>query len=86
MDVLDFLNEKNEWFLLDNKQLTPGVYKVANAKLLNKSCDELVWPRDQIRIQDDCYPVGDVFGVDVYEALHINTNKSIYVTASELIR
>ena len=72
--------------MLDNKQLTPGVYKVANAKLLNKSCDELVWPKDQIRIQDDCYPVGDVFGVDIYEALHVNTNKSIYVTASELIR
>ena len=24
IDVLDFLNEKNEWFLLDEKQLSPG--------------------------------------------------------------
>ena len=86
IEVLDFLNEKNEWFLLEDKQLSPGVYKVSNAKLLNKTCDELVWPRDQVRIQDECFPVGDVFGVDVYEATHVNTNKSVYVTASELIR
>ena len=86
IEVLDFLNENNEWFLLENKQLSPGVYRVNNPKLLNKSCSELVWPKDQVRIQDECYPIGDVFGVDIYEALHVNTNKPVYVTASELIR
>ena len=86
IDVLDFLNEKNEWFLLEDKQLSPGVYRVSNPKLLNKTCDELVWSKDQVRIQDECFPVGDVFGVDVYEATHIKTNQQVYVTASELIR
>ena len=86
VDVLDFLNEKNEWFLLDEKQLSPGIYRVQNPKLLNGSCAEMVWPKDQIRIQEDCFPVGDIFGVDVYEATHLNTNKELYVTASELIR
>jgi len=86
VDVLDFLNEKNEWFLLEDKQLSPGVYRVSNPKLLNKTCDELVWSRDQVRIQDECFPVGDVFGVDVYEATHIKTNHKVYVTASELLR
>ena len=86
IDVLDFLNEKNEWFLLEDKQLSPGVYRVSNPKLLNKTCDELVWSKDQVRIQDECFPVGDVFGVDVYEATHIKTNQKVYVTASELIR
>ena len=86
IDVLDFLNEKNEWFLLEEKQLSPGIYKVENPKLLNGSCAEMVWPKDQIRIKDDCYPVGDVFGVDIYEAIHVNTEKKIFVTASELIR
>ena len=52
----------------------------------NKTCDELVLPKDQVRIQDECFPVGDVFGVDVYEATHIKTNQQVYVTASELIR
>ena len=48
--------------------------------------DELVWPKDKVRIQDDCYPIGDVFGVDIYEATHVNTQKKIFVTASELLR
>ena len=86
VEVLDFLNEKNEWFLLDEKQLSPGIYKVTNPKLLNGSCAEMVWPKDQVRVQEECYPVGDVFGVDIYEATHVNTDKQVYVTASELIR
>ena len=86
IDILDFLNEKNEWFLLEEKQLSPGIYKVTNPKLLNGSCAEMVWPKDQVRVQEECYPVGDVFGVDIYEATHVNTDKQVYVTASELIR
>ena len=86
VEVLDFLNEKNEWFLLEDKQLSPGMYRVQNPKLLNKSCDEMVWPKDQIRIEEECFPVGDVFGVDIYEAIHIKTEQQIYVTASELLR
>ena len=86
VEVLDFLNEKNEWFLLDEKQLSPGIYRVQNPKLLNGSCAEMVWPKDQVRVQEECYPVGDVFGVDIYEATNVNTDKQVYVTASELIR
>ena len=86
IDVLDFLNEKNEWFLLDEKQLSPGIYRVRNPKLLNGSCAEMVWPKDQVRVQDECFPIGDVFGVDIYEATHVNTDKQVYITASELIR
>ena len=86
VDLLDFLNEKNEWFLLDDKQLTPGIYRVSTPKLLNRTCDELVWPKDQIRITNDSFPVGEVFGVDIYEATHINTNRKVYVTVGELIR
>ena len=86
VDLLDFLNEQNEWFLLDDKQLTPGIYRVSTPKLLNRTCDELVWPKDQIRITNDSFPVGEVFGVDIYEATHINTNRKVYVTVGELIR
>ena len=86
VEILDFLNEKNEWFLLQDKQLSPGIYRVANPKLLNKTCSEMVWPKDQIRISEECFPVGDVFGVDIYKAVHMKTDQEVYVTASELIR
>ena len=86
IEVLDFLNEKNEWFVLDDKQLSPGIYKVQNPKLLNQSCSEFVWSKDQIRVDEESYPIGDVFGVDVYEAIHINTNQNVYVTVSEIYK
>ena len=86
VEILDFLNEKNEWFLLQDKQLSPGIYRVANPKLLNKTCSEMVWPKDQVRINEESFPVGDVFGVDIYKAVHMKTDQEVYVTASELIR
>ena len=46
----------------------------------------MVWPKDQIRIKDDCYPVGDVFGVDIYEAIHMKTQQRIYIALSEIYK
>lgn len=86
IDVLDFLNENSEWFVLEDKQVSPGIYRVRNPKLLNTSFEEMVRQKDQIRVGDECYPIGDVFGVDIYEATHVNTNKPIYFTLREIYR
>jgi len=86
IDVLDFLNENSEWFVLEDKQVSPGIYRVCNPKLLNTSFEEIVRQKDQIRVGDECYPIGDVFGVDIYEAKHVNTNQPIYFTLREIYR
>ena len=86
VDAFDFLNEGSEWFLLDNRQLSPGIYRLYESKLLNKSFDELVWAKDQIRVEDECLPVGDVFGIDIYEVTHTKTNQKIFITANEIYK
>lgn len=86
IDVLDFLSEQSEWFILEDGRLTPGVYKVLNEKLLNESMEEMVNARDKIKVMDHCYPVGEMFGVKIYEVTHIRTNKPIYVSVAELSR
>ena len=86
IDPLDLLAENNEWFMLEQKQLSPGVYRVNGNKVLNKNCEELVKTRDQVRIPENCYPVGDVLGLDIYEVIHLKSMQNIYVTAGELIR
>lgn len=86
VDAFDFLNEGSEWFLLDNRQLSPGMYRLYESKLLNKSFDELVWAKDQIRVEDECFPVGDVFGIDIYEVTHTKTNQKIFITANEIYK
>lgn len=82
----DFLNESSQWFVLEDSRLTPGVYKVLHEKLLNETLDEIVNARDKIRIEENCYPVGHMFGINIYEATHIRTNKVIYVSVGELAR
>ena len=41
---------------------------------------------DQIRIEEDCTPVGDVFGIPIYEATHMKTNQKIFITVNEIYR
>ena len=86
LDSFDFLNEQNDWFILKDRQLSPGIYKVSDEKLVNKFFEQHVNINDKIKVFDDCYPVGDVFGIDIYEAVHMNTNQKVYVTASEIYK
>lgn len=86
LDTLDFLNENSKWFVLEDKQLSPGVYRINNPKVLNNTLEEMCNAKDQIRIHNDSYPIGDVFGVDVYEATHIKTNQKIYITINEIYK
>ena len=67
LDVFDIMVEHTEWFILEDRRLSPGIYRVYNNKVLNETYDELVNAKDKVRIQEDAYPVGDVFGIDVYE-------------------
>lgn len=86
IDPLDLMTENSEWFLLENKMLSPGIYKINGTKVINKTCEEVVQVRDRVRISEDCYPVGDVLGLDIYEATHIASGQQIYLTVGELIR
>ena len=87
VDSLDFLAEaRMNWFVLEDKELIPGIYRVKESKILNRNFEEWVWPKDQIRIRENSYPVGNVFGIDVYEATHLKTNQKIYITTSEIYK
>mgnify|MGYP001177809020 FL=1 len=86
LETLDFLAEKSEWYLLPDKQLSPGIYRIRESKLDNVNCQEIAKPKDKIRIQTESYPVGDIFGLDVYEATHLNTNQKIYVVLGEIYK
>lgn len=86
IDPLDMLLERNEWFVLNDGMLAPGIYKLSEDKVLNGTFDDLVYAKDQIRINEDCYPVGDVFGIDIYEAEHIRTRQKVYISINEIYK
>ena len=48
--------------------------------------EEMVNAKDRIFVNEECYPVGEMFGVNIYEVQHVRTRKYIYVTIGELSR
>lgn len=86
IDSTDLMLESSQWFVLNNKMLSPGIYKLSEDKVLNGTYDDIVNSKDQIRIYEDCYPVGDVFGIDIYEAEHIRTRQKVYVSINEIYK
>ena len=84
VDFNDFLAENTQWFMLEDKELSPGVYRLTENKVLNSTYEEMAFSGDRIRINNNSYPVGDIFGLDIYEAIHMATNQKICVTAGEI--
>lgn len=85
-EVLEFINESNDWFILENQQFSPGIYRIKYNKMVNSTCEELVKAKDQIRIEESCFPAGNVFGLNVYEGIHVLTKQKIYLTAEEVTK
>ena len=84
--TMDFLSEASDWFILEDGQLSPGVYRVNDYKIVNSSFEEIVFPKDKIRVAEDCYPLDNVFGLNIYKATHLKTNQPIYITSTEIKR
>tara|TARA_R110001606_G_C15361679_1_gene648611 strand:- start:197 stop:778 length:582 start_codon:yes stop_codon:yes gene_type:complete len=86
VDRMDLLAEQSEWYMMEGKQLSPGVYRLTTDKVLSETWDDVVRAKDRVRICEDTFPVGNVFGLDIYEAVHVKTNRKVHVTVGELLR
>lgn len=84
IDPLDFLEEGCYWYVLESKQLSPGIYRLREERITN--LEEMTLPKDQVRVEDDAYPVGEILGLDIYQVTHLNTNQPMYVTVGELYK
>ena len=85
IDPLDLLGESTQWFCTQDGMLSPGVYKLdVSDKMINTTCEEFGKKFDKIRVEDDCYPVTNLFGLDIYETTHVSTGQKMFITAGEL--
>jgi len=86
IDILDCLAEQSQWFMLEGNQLSPGVYRMRNESITTE-CDEVIFKGDQIRItEENSLPRDEVLGLSVYEAVHIKTQKRLYITTAEITK
>ena len=80
------LVENYEWYMLDDKRISPGIYRLTESKILNSTFEPVCRKMDKIRISEKCYPIGTVLGIDIYEATHVRTKQQIYVAAQDLLK
>lgn len=86
IDPLDFLSEGSQWFCTDDGMLSPGIYKLTDSKVVNSTVEEICRTGDRVRVAMDCYPVGTMMGLDIFEVTHNATGQQIYITAGEVVR
>jgi hypothetical protein len=77
--------EQSQWFILADGRLSPGSYRLANDKVINSTCEDIVKAKDGITIKEQCYPVGTMFGLNIYKATHTRSKQTIYITTAELL-
>ena len=83
----DFLNESTRWFTTADGMLSPGVYRLSEGgKAINSTGEEFGKKDDMVRVEEDCYPTSNLFGLDIYEVIHTPTRQKMYVTAGELLK
>lgn len=86
IDTLDMLAEQSQWFMLNENQLSPGVYRMKN-ETVTTAGEDLVRKNDQIRItEENSFPHTEIFGLPIYKATHLKTSQSIYISTSEITK
>jgi len=86
LSPLDFLAEDSKWFLLDDGMLSPGIYQLKNEKVPSDGADIVFNPKDKIMVERNCYPVGEILGLNIYSVTHINSNKEVHITLGEIYK
>ena len=85
IDPTDLLAEESNWFVLKNGQLSPGVYKLRYEKVTDP-VDLTLLPNEKVVVGENAMPVGEMFGINIYEATHMRSKQKVYVTSLELLR
>lgn len=87
LEAVDLMEEHNDWFMLEGDVMSHGIYRLRDGnKMLKDTMTESANANDQVRIAQGSKPVGDLMGINIYEATHIKTGKSLYITTAEVMK
>lgn len=86
IDILDVLAEESQWFMLEDKQLSPGLYRIKH-DTMTREHEDIVRKDDKIRVvETNASPVMDILGIDIYEGIHENSKQWIYFSTGEITK
>ena len=84
IDILDCLVEQTQWYMLEGKQLSQGVYRSKFDSVITTG-EEVVFRGDKIRVVEGKQsPIDSVLGVDIYEGIHLNSGQRLLFSTGEI--
>ena len=87
IDIIDCLAEDSQWFMIENKELSHGIYRMKYDTTTATHCEDIVKKDDKVRVVEGKQsPIKEVLGLDIYEGIHLNSNQSVYFTTGEITR
>lgn len=76
----------NQWYLTeDGNKIQSGKYALVRDIALPKTGDILALKNSMVDITESA-PVGNIFGIDIFEGRHVKTGQSIYITQEDICR
>ena len=84
IDILDCLVEQTQWYMLEGKELSQGVYRSKFDNVIT-SGEEIVTRGDKVRVvEGHALPIDSVLGIDIYEGIHLNSGQKMYFSTGEI--
>lgn len=84
IDILDCLVEQTQWYMLEGKELSQGVYRSKFDSVIT-SGEEIVTRGDKVRVvEGHALPIDSVLGIDIYEGIHLNSGQKMYFSTGEI--
>lgn len=77
---------ESTWYQTENGNLRAGSYLLTCSIPLPKTGEMLALRNTRVIAEQDCKPIGEIFGVPLYEVYHPKTNRNIYITQGNIIQ
>ena len=84
IDILDCLVEQTQWYMLEGKKLSHGVYRSKFNNVITTG-EEIINRGDKVRVvEGHALPIDSVLGIDIYEGIHLNSGQKMYFSTGEI--
>ena len=67
-----------------NHKLTPGTYFLKNEIASIDTGEIIGFINNKVKVKDFTEPYGSIFGLNVYQVEHVNTNQKLLVTSADI--
>lgn len=77
---------ESTWYQTEDGKLRAGAYILTSTLPLPKTGDMLALRNTHVIAEQDCEPIGEIFGVSLYEVYHPKTKQNIYITQGNIVQ